>query len=141
MVLGEKLWEGKGKSGASFIKSVGIEGIVTEYSWMAQLKGSGCAEGVDCNISVTAKGITPPKGVGAAKDQGILTTTTGEIAILKGFDLAKMVEGKGVSVGLLSFMTLAEKLDWINDVIAVVTFEALDAMWQDFNVVIYEWNI
>lgn len=141
MVLGEKLWEGKGKSGASFIKSVGIEGVVTEYSWMAQLKGSGCAEGVDCNISVTAKGMTPPKGVGAAKDQGILTTTTGDMATLKGFDLAKMVEGKGVSVGLLSFMTMAEKLDWMNDVIAVITFEALDPMWQDFNVTIYEWQM
>jgi hypothetical protein len=97
---------------------------------MAQLKGSGCAEGVDCNISVTAKGMTPPKGVGAAKDQGILTTTTGDMAILKGFDLAKMVEGKGVSVGLLSFMTMAETLDWMNDVIAVITFVALDPMWQ-----------
>lgn len=27
MVLGEKLFEGKGKSGAGFIKSVGIEGV------------------------------------------------------------------------------------------------------------------
>lgn len=45
-----------------------------------------------------------------------------------------------MSVGLWSFMTMAEKLSWLNDVIAVVTFEALDPMWQEFNITIYEWK-
>ena len=72
MVLGEKLWEGKGKSvGAGAIKSVGIEGIVSEYSWEAQVKGMGRAKGIDGNIHVTAMMKAPPKGVSASKDQGI----------------------------------------------------------------------
>ena len=29
MAIGEKLWEGKGKSGAGFIKSVGMEGVTS----------------------------------------------------------------------------------------------------------------
>src|SRR5665647_217222 len=127
MVLGEKLWEGKGKSsGSGFIKSVGMEGVVSIYPWMAQLKGFGCAEGMDCTVNVTGKSMQPPKGIGAAKDQGVLMTMTGEMAILKGHDLSKMIDGKGVAVGLWSFMTMSEKLNWMNDLIAIVTIEALD---------------
>ncbi|MCW4030168.1 MAG: hypothetical protein NWE92_11045 [Candidatus Bathyarchaeota archaeon] len=141
MVLGQKLFEGKGKSGASFIKSVEMAGVKQIYSWTAQMKGFGPAQGVDCFITVTAKGMTPPKGLGAAKDQGVFRLSTGEMGVLKGLDLAKMVEGKGKSVGLWSFMTMSEKLDWLNGVAALVTFEASDPMWQDFNITIYEWVI
>jgi hypothetical protein len=141
MVLGEKLWEGKGKSGASFIKSVDMSGVTTVFSWNAQLKGFGCAEGMDCMVNVTAKSMQPPKGIGAAKDQGVLMTTTGEMAVMKGFDLSKMSDdGKPASVGLWSFMTMSEKIGWLNDVIAIVTWEALDPMWQEFNMTIYEWK-
>jgi hypothetical protein len=141
MVLGEKLWEGKGKSaGTGFIKSVGMEGVTSEYSWTVELKGYGCAEGLDCNIHVTAISSTPPKGLMTAKDQGVLMTMTGDMAIAKGYDLSKMVEGKGVSAGLWSFMTMSEKLNWMNDLIAVVTIQALDPMWQEFKMTIHEWK-
>ncbi len=141
MVLGEKLWEGKGNSRpGGFIKSVSMEGVVSVYSWTAQLKGSGCAEGIDININVTGKSMMPPKGIGAGKDQGVFMTMTGDMGILKGHDLSTMVEGKPSAVGLWSFMTMSEKLSWLNDVIAVVTIKALDPMWEKFNVTIYEWK-
>ena len=63
MAIGEKLWEGKGKSGASFIKSVGMDGVTSVYTWTAQMKGMGKAKGVDCNLNVTGKSMTPPKGI------------------------------------------------------------------------------
>jgi hypothetical protein len=140
LVLGQKLFEGKGKSGAGFIKWVGMEGVAQVYSWSAQVKGLGKAQGIEGNIAVTAKGWTPPKGLGTAKDQGVFNTTTGEMGVLKGYDIAKMAEGKTMSVGLWSFMTMSEKLNWMNDLIALVTFEALDPMWQEFNISIYEWT-
>jgi len=142
MVLGEKLWEGKGKSaGPGFIKYIGMDGVTMMYSWMADMKGMGRAKGVDGNLNVTAKSMTPPKGVAAAKDQGMFRTMTGDMAVLKGFDLMKMtMGGKPGSVGLWSFMTMSEKLGWLNDVIAVVVFEALDPMWMEFNVTIHEWK-
>jgi hypothetical protein len=140
MVLGEKLWEGKGKGNPGFIKSVGMEGVVSIYSWMADVKGMGRAAGIDGNIHVTAKSMMPPKGVGGAKDQGVFMTMTGDMGVLKGFDLMKMtMGGKPTSVGLWSFMTMSEKLSWMNDVIALVTFEPLDPMWMEFNITIYEW--
>lgn len=48
--------------------------------------------------------------------------------------------GKPSSVGLWCFMTMSEKLAWMNDLITVVTFEALDPMWMEFNVTIHEWK-
>ena len=142
MVLGQKLWEGKGKSvGAGLIKSVGMEGIISEYSWMAQVKGMGCAEGLDGNINVTAVSKTPPKGIGKARDQGIFMMTNGEMSVLKGFDLMKMNAGSNpTAVGLYTFMTASEKLSWMNDLIALVTFQALDPMWMEVNITIYEWK-
>jgi len=42
-----------------------------------------------------------PKGISAAKDQGTFMTATGDMGVLKGFDLMKMVPGaKPSSVGL-----------------------------------------
>ncbi len=94
MVLGQKFFEGKGKSaGPSFIKEISMEGIVSMYSYQAQLKGLGRAEGIQANLNVTAKSMTPPKGVAAAKDKGILMTVTGEMCVMRGLDLMKMVPG------------------------------------------------
>jgi len=38
------------------------------------------------------------------------------------------------------FMTTSEKLGWMNDLIALVTFEALDPMLENSNITIYEWK-
>lgn len=141
MAIGEKLWEGKGKSGASFIKSITMEGVTSMYTWMAQMKGMGRAKGVDCNLNVTAVSMSPPKGIASSTDQGMMMTMTGDMGVIKGFDLMKMtMNGKPSSVGLWSFMTMSEKLGWLNDVIAVVTFESLDPMWMEFNITISEWK-
>ncbi|MGD0158695.1 MAG: hypothetical protein ABSB89_00180 [Candidatus Bathyarchaeia archaeon] len=142
MVLGEKLWEGKAKSaGPGFIKCVGMEGVTSEYSWSAQMKGMGRAKGADINIHVTAKSKMPPKGVGGAKDQGVFMTMTGDMGILKGFDLMKTsMSPKPTAVGLYKFMTMSEKLGWMNDLIALITFEAQDPMWETSNLTIYEWK-
>jgi hypothetical protein len=142
MVLGEKLWEGKGKSaGQGFIKSVGMQGVISEYSWTAQVKGMGHAKGLDLNINVTAIMKSSLKGIPASEDQGIFMMMTGEMGVLKGYDLMKMMSGGNPSaVGLWSFMTNSEKLSWMNDLIALVTFEALDPMWMDSSITIYQWK-
>jgi hypothetical protein len=142
LVIGEKIFEGKGKSqGPSYIETINADGVTSMYAWTAQLKGIGKAKGIEATVNVTAKSMTPPKGVAASKDKAMLFTTTGDMAVARGLDLMKMVPGaKPSSVGLWSFMTMSEKLGWLNDVIAVVTFEALDPMWMEFNVTIAEWK-
>jgi hypothetical protein len=59
MVLGEKLWEGKGKSaGSGFIKSIDMEGVTSVYTWTAQVKGVGRAKELDVNFNVTGMSTT-----------------------------------------------------------------------------------
>jgi hypothetical protein len=140
MVLGEKLWEGKGKGNPGFIKSINMEGVTSIYTYSADLKGMGRAKGMDLMLHVTAKGMMPPKGIAAETDQGTLMNMTGDMAVMKGYGLMKMTGAKPTSVGLWSFMTVSEKLGWMNNVIALVTFEALDMMWETFNVTIYDWK-
>ena len=142
MVLGEKLFEGKGKStGPSYIKSIDAQGVTSIFAWTAQLKGMGRAKGVDGMLNVTATSMAPPKGVAGAKDKIMFFTMTGDMAVGKGMDLMKMTMGTNPSaVGLWSFMTMSEKLAWMNDVIAVVTMQATDPMWMEFTVTIHEWK-
>ncbi len=141
MVLGEKLWEGKGKSaGPGFIKYVGTEGVASMYSWNAELKGMGRAKGTDLNLHATGKSMMRPKGVGKAKTQGVFMTASGDMGVMKGFDLSKMMGTKPGAVGLYSIMTMSEKLSWMNDIIAIVAIEALDPMWMEFNISVYEWK-
>ena len=53
----------------------------------------------------------------------------------------KMVMGKNpTGVGLWTFMTMSEKIGWLNDTIALVTFEATDPMWTELNIAIWEWK-
>jgi hypothetical protein len=142
LVLGEKLWEGKGKSvGQGFLRYVSMEGMVSEYSWSAQVKGMGRAKGADLNINTSATMKSRPKGVAKSKDQGMFMTESGDMGVFKGFDMMKMSSaGNPSAVGLWSFMTTSQKLDWMNDIIALVVFEALDPMWMESNITIYEWK-
>lgn len=142
MVLGEKLFEGKGKSaGPSYIKSIDAQGVTSIFAWTAQLKGMGKAKGVDGMLNVTATSMAPPKGVAGAKDKVMFFTMAGDMAVGKGMDLMKMTMGTNpAAVGLWSFMTMSEKLAWMNDVIAVVTMQATDPMWMEFTITIQEWK-
>jgi hypothetical protein len=142
LVLGDKLFEGKGKSaGPSYIETISADGVVSMFAWSGQLKGSGKAQGIDATVNVTAKSTMPPKGISASKDKAMIFTMTGDMAVARGLDLMKMTPGANPSsVGLWTFMSMSEKLSWLNDIIAVVTFEALDPMWLEFNITITEWK-
>ena len=141
MAIGEKLWEGKGKSGAGFIKDVGMQGVTSLYTWTADMKGMGKAMGVDGKLNVTGVSMMPPKGVSWSKSQGMFMTMMGDMAVVKGVDLSSMMMGKNpTSVGLWTFMTMSEKLAWVNTQICLVTFEAMDPMWSELHITIWEWK-
>ena len=117
-----------------------MEGIKSIYTWSAEMKGMGKAKGIDGSIHITAKSKTPPKGTAASKDKGMFMTMTGDMFIVKGFDLMKMTMGSNpTAVGLWSFMTMSEKLAWLNNTVAIVTFEAQDPMWMESKITIWEW--
>jgi len=68
-----------------------------------QVKGMARAAGVDCYISASAKGMTPPKGLGTAKDQGIFMGSTSNMETIKGFCVTKIVGGKNTRRWLMNF--------------------------------------
>jgi hypothetical protein len=139
MVLGEKLWEGKGKTMSTTIKAATAEGVVLEYTWMAQLKGLGKAKGVDANVTFSAVVMMGPSGAGASQGQGLLMTMTGDMAVVKGSGYGKNEAGKSKGVGIWSFMTMSQKLAWMNNVVAIATMEG-DPQWMEFDITINEWK-
>jgi hypothetical protein len=135
MVVGEKLWEGKGKYGPVAIKAVGPEGVTMEGTFTVQLKGAGRATGIDGALTNTGTILMEPSGAGWSHGLGMFNTMTGDMAVVKNTGIGKM----GKSVGLMSFMTMSPKLAWMNDLIALVTLEG-DPQWMEFEISICEWK-
>ena len=139
MAIGEKLWEGKGKSQTTIIKGVESDGVWIMATWMAQLKGMGKAKGMDGQVTFSGKIKMGPNGAGISQGQGILATMTGDMAVVKGYGYGKPVMDKAKSVGIWTFMSMSPKLAWVNDVAAIVTLEG-DPQWMEFTVTVWEWK-
>ena len=139
MVIGEKLWEGKAKTTGMAIKGTNAEGVILEYTWMAQLKGIGKANGVDGQIIFTGNTVISPTGGGTTMGTGLFTTMTGDMAVIKGSGYGKPEMDKGRGLGIWSFMTMSQKLNWMNMTVALTTQEG-DAQWMEFDVVVWEWK-
>lgn len=139
MVLGEKIWEGKAKTLGTAIRAVGADGVTLEYTWTGQLKGAGRAKGADAGLTFTGTVLMGPTGAGPSHGQGILNAMTGDMVIIKGSGYGWNEAGKGKGGGIWSFMAMSPKLNWINNVVAIITQEG-DPQWMEFDVAIHEWK-
>jgi hypothetical protein len=139
LAIGEKLWEGKAKTMGMTIKGINADGVSLEYTWMAQLKGMGKAKGVDGQVLFTGMTMISPSGGGSTVGNGMFTTMTGDMAVIKGSGYGKPEAGKGKGLGIWSFMTMSPKLTWMNMTVALTTQEG-DPMWSEFEVVVWEWK-
>jgi hypothetical protein len=138
LAIGEKFWEGKGKNTGMAIKAVSADGVSIEATWMAQLKGVGRAKGFDGAVTFTGNVMMGPSGAGWSHGQGMFNFLIGDMAVVKGSGYGKTEAGKRKTVGLWSFMTMSQKLGWMNTVVALVTMEG-DPMGQEFELTVYEW--
>jgi hypothetical protein len=139
MAIGEKLWEGKAKTMGMTIKGANADGVMMEYTWMAQLKGMGKAKGVDGQVLFTGNTMISPTGGGTTTGTGLFTTMTGDMAVIKGSGYGKPEMGKAKGLGIWSFMTMSQKLNWMNMTVALTTQEG-DPKWTEFDVVVWEWK-
>ncbi len=139
MVIGEKLWEGKAKTVGMTIKGANAEGVALEYTWIADVKGMGKANGVDGNILFTGNTMISPTAGGGTLGTGIFTTMMGDMAVIKGSGYGKPEAGKGKGLGIWNFMTMSPKLAWMNMTVTIVTQEG-DPNWKEFDVVVWEWK-
>ena len=139
MAIGEKLWEGKGKTMSMAVNGTSPAGVEIKATWMAQLKGMGMAKGMDGALTFTIRSTLEPSGTGWANGQGLLNFMNGDMAVVKGSSRHKIEMGKAKSVGLMGFMSMNPKLAWMNTATALVTLEG-DAAWTEFEVAIWEWK-
>ena len=140
MAIGEKLWEGKAKTTGTTIKGASSEGVTLEYTWMAQLKGLGKAKGADGNMTYSAVVTMGPGGGGLSRGQGLFASATGDMAVVKGSTHGKVEAGKSKGVGIWTFMTMSQKLLWLNNNAVIVTMEG-DPQWMEFDLVVWEWKV
>ncbi len=138
--IGEKLWEGDGKTQLMTVQDVSADGVTVEFTWYGKLKGVGRAEGVDGTIVFTGRKLASfsGPGKGSTKGQGILFAKGGLVAAKSsGYGNPKWEGTK--SVEIWSFVAASHKLSWLNDTVALVTQEG-DPSWEEFKITINEWK-
>ena len=133
----EKLFEEKITPRGFAIKSVGSEGVESEYSVTGEITGFGKAEGVKGTNMGTMCNLVRPTGITTGTAQGIMTTTDGDSVVWKLCYAGKASGAGGKLTGTVTFMTMSEKLTWLNSTICVM--EGAGDAKVGTNV-FYEWN-
>ena len=135
MALGEKAWEEKCRAAGIAVKSVTVEGVTLEQSWVGDRKGFGLwQDGRDLGTSTL---LLRSNGIGTGTGQGIFMTKAGETVVYRNMSCSRAEKDRSKFVGLVTFMTSSEKLSWLNSV--VCTFEGEgDPNFQEFNLTGYE---
>ncbi|MGB9372270.1 MAG: hypothetical protein WCB79_10125 [Halobacteriota archaeon] len=77
MAIGEKIFEEKIRPVGFAIKSVGSEGVESEYSVTGEIIGFGKAQGVNGTNMGTMCNLLRLSGITTGTAQGIMTTTDG----------------------------------------------------------------
>lgn len=137
MVLGEKIWEEKGKMMGMSIKSIGPEGVHMEETFASEVKGLGRAPS-GRNIG-TINVIETHGGFSSGTGQGYLVTQEGDSVVWKCYLLGKSEAGKTKSLNIIQFMTNSQRLSWMNGFIAVAESIA-DEKTMEFSDTGYEWK-
>ena len=139
LVVGEKLWEQRGRATGVTIKSVGPEGKRVEQTSVREFKGFGRAQGVDGKITVTVEILQEADTTAAGTGRGFATTNDGETIVWKYAMVGVGEPSKGVrALGVAVLSTASMKYSWMNGLI-VVAESTLDALGQEVQN-IYEWK-
>jgi hypothetical protein len=84
MAIGEKLFEWKGgTAGGVTVKSIGSDGVTTERSIAAEIKGFGRAASISGGFISTSTVVRQPSGVNRVSGLGLITSKGGETVAVK----------------------------------------------------------
>jgi hypothetical protein len=137
LVLGEKLWEEKGKVIGMSVKSVGSEGLHMEQTFASEVKGLGRFPS-GRNMG-TVNSVARPDGFSSGTGQGIFTAQDGDSVVWKVLAFGKPEAGKEKNVAIVQFMTTSQKLSWMNSLLIV--YESIgDMKAMEFSGTGYEWK-
>ena len=136
LVLGEKMWEEKGKAIGVSVKSVGSDGVHVEESFATECKGLGRFPS-GRNIG-TIDVVETPRGF-SGTGQGIFTAQDGDAVVWKCYGLGKLEAGKDKGLFIIQFMTASQRLSWMNSFIAVEE-SISDPKTMEMSGTGYEWK-
>ncbi|MGZ7169296.1 MAG: hypothetical protein ACXVI5_07015 [Halobacteriota archaeon] len=139
MAIGQKLFEEHFRPTGGAIKSVGAEGVETEFSITSEITGFGKAEGVTGTNMGTLRSLTPPSGIGSGTGIGIMTLS-GDAVTWKLSYAAKTSAAGAKYICIVTFVTMSEKLGWLNHTICVSEGESGVDLTKPGTNVFYEWS-
>jgi hypothetical protein len=137
LVLGEKLWEERGKVMGFSVKSPGPEGQRMEQSFTSVCKGFGrFPNGTNMG---TVDVVMFPNGGYSGSGQGIFTSEDGDAATWKLYFFGKMEALKGRDFGIVKFWTTSQKLAWMNKTIVAME-GTINAKTMELSTTGYAWK-
>ncbi len=139
LAIGQKLFEEKFRPTGGAIKSVGSEGVETEFSIISEISGFGKAEGVTGTNMGTIRGLTEPGSIGSGTGIGVMTLE-GDAVTWKFSYAAKTSAAGAQYICTVTFMTMSEKLAWLNQTICVLEGESGADLTKPGTNVYYEWS-
>ncbi len=139
MFLGNKLWDGNGKTLSMSVKNSSLNDNLFEFTWVAKLNGVGKAAGLNVTLYFTATKTADFVGAGPTVGQGAFFTKEGNMVSVKSSGYGRPAAGHGRAVEIWSFSAQADSLKWLNKTVALVIIEG-DDQWKDFKVTVTEWD-
>jgi hypothetical protein len=137
LVLGEKLWEEKGKVTGMSFKSMGPEGVHLEQTFASEVKGLGKFPS-GTNMA-TLDMVQAPDGSFSGSGLGVFMTKDGDIVMWKLYGFGALEAGQNKSFAIAKFWTASPKIAWMNS--SIVAIEGIaDPKTTELSVTGYEWK-
>jgi len=138
-MIGQKLFEEKFRPTGGAIKSIGSEGVESEFSITSEITGFGKAQGIKGTNMGTLRNLAQPSGIGTGTGLGVMMLD-GD-AVTWTFSYAAKTSAAGAKyICTVTFMTMSEKLAWLNQTICVMEGESGADLTTPGTNVFYEWS-
>jgi len=139
LAIGQKLFEERFRPTGGAIKSIGFEGVKSEFSITSEITGFGKAGGVTGTNMGTLSNLAQPGGIGTGTGLGIMMLDGA--AVTWKFSFAAKTSAAGAKyVCTVTFTTTSEKFAWLNQTICVLEGESGTDLTQPGTNIYYEWD-
>ena len=138
-MLGEKIYEWRGKVQAQRILPADVEGSRMEITFAGPLEGHGRLAAFRGQGTATYVAVARPDSMFYGEGDGIIMSEIGDAFTTKGMGLGRLAEGKFTYRGGLTFRSISSDLGWLNKVFGVFEYEH-DINTQEVIFTCYEWK-
>ncbi len=139
LTVGQKLFEEKFRPTGGAIKSIGSEGVESEFSITSEITGFGKAQGIKGTNMGTLLNLAKPGGIGTGTGLGVMMLD-GDTVTWKFSYAAKTTAAGAKYICTVTFMTMSQKLAWLNQTICVLEGESGPDLTKPGTNVYYEWS-